>query len=204
LPSTPSSAPPDGSRPKRRGLGTVLLIALVLVAVVAVVAAVRADSGSSGSESAYTPKDASTSGIAVPGDQAPDFDLDALRGPGRVRLAQFAGKPLIINFWASYCVPCRKEFPLFRETQKRYRKDGLEIVGITFKDLTDDARSFAKKHDASWHLADGGDRDPVGREYGVRSPPQTFFIDRQGKIVSRFYGAPAADRFDDEVEKILG
>jgi cytochrome c biogenesis protein CcmG, thiol:disulfide interchange protein DsbE len=178
----------------------------VVVATIAVIATVRA--GSSGSEgstngSGLTPADASVRGIATPGEPAPAFDLPALRGSGRVQLSAYRGKPVIVNFWASYCIPCRKEFPLFRETQAKHRQDDLKIIGITFKDLPGDARRFADEHDATWHLANGGDRDPVGRAYGVRSPPQTFFIDRHGTIVSRFYGAPARTEFEAQVRKIL-
>ncbi len=182
-----------------------MLIGVIILAVVAVVATLSADDGNNAAvpDSGLTPADASTAGVAVPGDQAPDFDLPALRGSGRVKLSEFAGKPLIVNFWSSYCIPCRKEFPLFRETQAKYRADGLEIVGITRKDLVGDARDFAKKQRANWPLAYGGEGDPVGRAYGVRANPQTFFIDRHGKIVSRFYGAPSGDRFDAEVRKVI-
>ncbi len=176
---------------------------MVVLAAIAVFATVRADNGNGSQGTGLKPSDASSAGVAVPGDRAPDFDLPALRGPGQVRLADLRGKPVIVNFWASYCIPCRKEFPTFRAAQTKYAKDGLAIVGITFKDLIGDARAFAKEQRANWTLAQGGDGDPVGRAYGVRALPQTFFIDRSGKIVSRFFGAPSGDRFDAEVRKIL-
>jgi cytochrome c biogenesis protein CcmG, thiol:disulfide interchange protein DsbE len=201
LPSTPSSASPEPGRRSRVGVGTLILVGLLVLAAVAVFAAVRADT--SGSDASSPTPRVSTAGIAPAGSPAPDFDLPKLRGPGRVRLADLAGKPVIVNFWASYCIPCRKEFPTFRKVEAKYRAQGLEIVGITFKDLAGDARRFANQQDATWTLALGGDGDPTGRAYGVRSPPQTFFIDRAGKIVSRFYGAPSNDRFDAEVRKII-
>lgn len=175
---------------------------MLILAAVAVVATIRADEGkSSGSGSA--PVKTSTAGVAPKGSPAPDFDLARLRGPGRVRLSDLRGKPVIVNFWASWCVPCRKEFPTFRAAQGKYRAQGLEIVGITFKDLTGDARAFAKQQRANWSLVKGGDGDPVGRAYGVRALPQTFFINRHGTIVARYFGAPSGDRFDAEVQKIL-
>ena len=174
---------------------------MLILAAVAVIATIRADdSGSSGSGA---PVKTSTAGVAPRGAQAPDFDLARLRGPGRVRLADLRGKPVIVNFWASWCVPCRKEFPTFRAAQTKYRAQGLEIVGITFKDLTGDARAFAKQQHANWTLAQGGDGDPVGRAYGVRALPQTFFINRHGTIVARYYGAPSGAGFDAEVARIV-
>jgi cytochrome c biogenesis protein CcmG/thiol:disulfide interchange protein DsbE len=179
-----------------------VLIGVLVIAVVAVIATVQADNGdSSGSDA--EPVKTSTAGVAPPGSQAPDFDLARLRAPGRVRLADLRGKPVIVNFWASYCIPCRKEFPTFRAAQAKYRAQGLQIVGITFKDLSGDSRAFAKQQRANWDLAIGGDGDPVGKAYGVRALPQTFFIDRRGTIVARYFGAPSGDRFDQEVRKIV-
>jgi cytochrome c biogenesis protein CcmG/thiol:disulfide interchange protein DsbE len=173
-----------------------------VVAAIAVFATIQADSGDS-SDANPPPGRATTKGIASPGTVAPDFDLARLRGPGRVKLAALRGQPVIVNFWASYCFPCRKEFPLFRDAQAKYRRDGLRIVGITFKDLTEDAKRFAKQQRATWDLAEGGEGDPVGRAYGVRALPQTFFINRRGVIVARYFGAPSGDRFDAEVRKII-
>ncbi|MGZ4690168.1 MAG: TlpA family protein disulfide reductase [Acidimicrobiia bacterium] len=169
---------------------------MLALAAVAVFATIRADNSA-------TVK-TSIAGVATKGSRAPDFDLAALRGPGRVKRSQFAGKPLIVNFWASWCVPCRKEFPTFRAAQAKYRAKGLAIVGINFKDLTGDARRFAKQQRATWTLAKGGDGDPVARAYGVRAIPQTFFIDRNGTIVSRFYGAPSGAGMDAEIQRIIG
>jgi cytochrome c biogenesis protein CcmG/thiol:disulfide interchange protein DsbE len=175
---------------------------VLVLAAIAVFAVVSADDGGSpASES--PPAETSTAGVAQRGSPAPDFDLARLRSPGRVRLADLRGRPVIVNFWAAWCVPCRKEFPTFREAQARYREDGLAIVGITFKDLPDDARRFAKQQRANWLLAEGGDGDPVGKAYGVRALPQTFFVNRRGIIVARYFGAPSGDDFDAAVQKIL-
>jgi cytochrome c biogenesis protein CcmG/thiol:disulfide interchange protein DsbE len=184
------------------GIGTLVFVGVLVLAAIAVFATIRADTGES-PQSDLPPGRATVKGIATRGSTAPDFDLPRLRGPGRVKLADLAGRPVIVNFWASYCFPCRKEFPLFRKAQAEYRRDGLQIVGITFRDLTDDARAFAKQQRATWDLVEGGENDPVARAYGVRALPQTFFIDRDGVIVARYFGAPSGDTFDDEVRKII-
>jgi len=180
-----------------------VLIGVVALGAIAVLAMVSADDGGTTAEPPPNSKATSVAGVATAGTQAPDFDLPRLRGDGNVKLADLRGTPVIINFWASWCVPCRKEFPLFQKTQTEYRADGLEIVGITYKDLTGDARDFARDQKANWILAEGGDGDPVAKEYGVRAIPQTFFIARDGTISARYYGAPSGERFDAEVRTII-
>lgn len=177
-----------------------------MLAVIAVVAMVRADDGdSTGSRPVpdEEPRSPSIAGVAETGSTAPPFELARLHGPGTVSLAGFRGIPVIVNFWASWCIPCRKEFPLFGEARAEYAPDELAIVGITYRDLPDDARRFARDHDATWTLAEGGDGDPVAKEYGVRAMPQTFFVDRDGTIVRRYYGAPTRAAFEAEVAALV-
>jgi cytochrome c biogenesis protein CcmG/thiol:disulfide interchange protein DsbE len=121
-----------------------------------------------------------------------------------VTLASLRGHPVVINFWASWCVPCREEFPIFRRAyEEHHDRDGLEIVGIARRDIEDDARSFARSQHATWTLA-LDESDDAGRAYGVRAMPQTIFVDRTGHIVTRYYGAPASQaRFDATLARIL-
>lgn len=180
-----------------------------MVGLLGVVLAVSGDDGGSGDASSSGASGASgarrpTSVAAGPAEvdaPAPGFTLPGLDG-GSVALADSAGKPVMVNFWASWCNPCRKEFPLFRAAQEKYAQQGLTIIGVSYKDIPADARAFVADQDAQWSFA----RDPEGKlaeAYGVRAVPQTFFIDPDGTIVSRVFGITSAKDLDAEIRKIL-
>ncbi len=184
---------------KHGGILFGILAAAILVAV-AVGSAVG--SGSDDATIDAGPAKTRIAGRATAGTLAPDFDLRRLTGGGRVSVRSLRGRPVVVNFWASWCGPCREEFPLFHELAAKHRGDDLAIVGITFRDLDGDARAFARTHGGTWTMVKGGEGDPVARAYGVRSPPQTFFIDRRGVIRARAYGPPSAAALDAEVARI--
>jgi cytochrome c biogenesis protein CcmG/thiol:disulfide interchange protein DsbE len=131
------------------------------------------------------------SGAPGPGVVAPPFDVAALRGSRRVRLADYAGRPVVLTFWASWCIECRQEFPRLNALVRKHRGTDLAVVGITYRDLTGDARHFARDQEATFTLAQGGDGDPVAEDYGIRAIPQIYFIDRAGVIRDRMFGAPS-------------
>ena len=186
--------------PARRRRGGVLLGALALgIAVAAGIGAIR------GSDTADLTIDAGPArtrvpGVAAAGSVAPLFDLPALNGNARVSLAALRGKPVIVNFWASYCGACRAEFPLLAKIAAEHRE--VAVVGITYKDIPSDSRQFARKHHATWTLAKGGDGDAAGRAYGIRAIPQTFFIDRHGVIRARAFGLPSTAALNAVVTRI--
>src|SRR4051794_30027225 len=130
-------------------------------------------------------------GAPGPGVVAPAFDVAALRGPGRVRLADYAGRPVVLTFWASWCISCRTEFPHLNALTRTYRGTDLAVVGITYRDLAPDSRQFAKDFHATFTLAEGGDGDPVAKDYGIRAIPQLYFIDRACVIRARMFGTPS-------------
>jgi cytochrome c biogenesis protein CcmG/thiol:disulfide interchange protein DsbE len=179
---------------------------LVTAAVVGVAAWVGATNDGSSSPASTTSTSTrphvSTPGVATAGSMAPDFVLPRLRGDGDVRLRELRGKGVVVNFWASWCIPCRKEFPVLRRVQRQYRDDGLEIVGIVYNDIPSDARAFARDERATWSLVTD-ERRATAIDYGVRAIPQTFFITPDGRISQRYFQAPSEGTFDAEVEKIL-
>ena len=141
-----------------------------------------------------------TSPTAV-GQAAPDFILADLDG-NPVRLADLRGRPVIVNFWASWCGPCVEEFPLLRDAAERHEAEGLAIVGIVYQDRSEAARSFMERTGATWPAAmDPGER--VASAYGILAPPETFFIGRDGTIVARQIGQFSAASLDEKVAAII-
>ncbi len=96
-------------------------------------------------------------------------------------LASLRGSPVIVNFWASWCGPCRDEFPLLADAEKRHAAEGLVVVGALFKDDADPARAFVAAQGATWATVADPDRS-IGGAWKVLAPPQTFFVDRDGVI----------------------
>ena len=88
---------------------------------------------------------------------------------------------MIVNFWASYCASCVEEFPLLKSALADHKIDGLAVVGIVFQDRSEAARSFMSRMQATWPAAMDTTGD-VAQSYGVFAPPESFFIDRDGRI----------------------
>ena len=136
------------------------------------------------------------------GDPAPNFALTDLDG-NAVRLADLRGRPVIVNFWASWCGPCIEEFPLLLDASAAHRGDGLAVVGIVFRDRSEPARAFMTRMGAAWPTAMDPD-EAVATRYGIIGPPDTFFIDRNGVIVGRQIGQLSAADLEQGLAQILG
>jgi len=150
----------------------------VAAACLAAVVAVSAVAGSAGSAGGT---------VAHADPAAPGFSLARLGQPGhRVSLSDYAGKPLVVNFWASWCAPCQQETPLLA---RFYRTEGgrVTIVGLDENDSADSAQKFASAKGVSYPLG----FDPqlaAANAYGVVALPQTFFLDARHRIVDRIFG----------------
>jgi cytochrome c biogenesis protein CcmG/thiol:disulfide interchange protein DsbE len=144
-----------------------------------------------------------TSGTAVAktGQQAPPITGTALDGSA-IDLAAYRGKPVVVNFWASWCTPCRNEFPMFKEKLAALgKKDGLVILGVLYKDQTPLAQAFLQDFGATWPSVN----DPDGKTaaaYRVVAPPQTYFIDADGVLRGIQIGEVRAEDFDTQYAKI--
>lgn len=135
------------------------------------------------------------------GSMAPDFVLADLDG-NPVRLADLRGRPVIVNFWATWCGPCVEEFPLLREASERHAGDGLAIVGIVYQDRSEAARAFMVRTGATWPAAMDPD-DTVAGAYGIVAPPETYFIGRDGTIVARQIGQLSAASLEEKLAAIM-
>jgi cytochrome c biogenesis protein CcmG, thiol:disulfide interchange protein DsbE len=199
LPSTRSSEPSD--RPPRHRGWLIIVAGVLTVGVVAgVLVAVLGD----GSESGGTMRPGSVTGSGGEvGAPAPDFRLPALDGRGEVSLADFRDRPVVVNFWASWCNPCRQEFPLLKQTLRDHRADQLAVIGVTYQDIPSDSRSFVKKRGATWPQAVDDD-GAVAKAFGVHAIPQSFFIRADGTIAARVFGFTSESALAAPLAKLLG
>src|ERR1035441_697377 len=133
---------------------------------------------------------------------APDFELASLDG-GNVKLSSLRGKAVLLNFWATYCGPCKVEMPWFVELQKEYGPQGFQIVGVAMDDAsTEDIAKFTKEMGVNYPILLG--KESVSETYGgVGVLPTTFFIDRDGKLIAREFGLQSRSVFVDHIKKAL-
>ena len=169
-----------------------MALALALVAtivILAVVAAVR-------------PKPPTNAPGIAKGNAAPAISGTTLDGT-TFDLAALRGRPVIVNFWGPSCVPCRDEFPLFKQELAAHAADGLAIVGILTYDGPDDARAFIAQYGATWPTV----QDPTGAirtTYRVVGRPQSYFIDRDGVLREISVGQVTSSLFDADYALISG
>ena len=133
---------------------------------------------------------------------APDFSLESLDGP-TMRLSDLRGKAVLLNFWATWCGPCKIEMPWFVDLQKKYGSQGLQIVGVAMDDASkDDIAKFAKDMGVNYPILIG--KEAVGDQYGgVPALPETFLIGRDGKIVDKIIGLRGKSEIEDSIKKAL-
>ena len=135
--------------------------------------------------------------------QAPDFALQTLDGK-TLHLSDFRGKVVVLNFWATWCEPCKIEMPWFVELQKQYGPSGLQFLGVAMDDASPrEIASFAHDMGVNYPILLG--KEAVGDAYGgVQFLPETFYIDRHGKLVDRAFGLKGRGETEDHVKKALG
>ena len=147
------------------------------------------------------------------GKTAPNFTLKNLQGKN-VSLADYKGKAVQLNFWATWCAPCKIETPWLIDLEKQYAPQGFEILAVSFDDLDkDDPKLLAKDMAEIVHgahelkigypvLIDG---DSISKAYGdVEVFPTSFFVDRSGKIVAASMGLTSKDDLEEDIRKALG
>lgn len=149
--------------------------------------------GSSSAPLAYTA--ASTAKV-----QAPKFTLTDIEGR-RLSLSDYRGKVVILDFWAPWCPPCKREIPDFIALQKQYESRGLQIIGIGL-DQQENVASFARENGINYPVLIGD--DDISKLYGgISGIPTTFIIDKEGNVSSRFEGFNDKTVFEEAIKKLL-
>jgi cytochrome c biogenesis protein CcmG/thiol:disulfide interchange protein DsbE len=134
---------------------------------------------------------------------APNFSLPNLDGHGKVDLASFRGKVVVLNFWASWCPPCHAEAPTFNQIQRTYGPRGVAVVGVDSQDFAGDARAFARDLHVNYTLVHDSSNDVTNR-WGVTSGfPVTFVINRAGDVQKMFVTQVTSPMLDAALQPLL-
>jgi cytochrome c biogenesis protein CcmG, thiol:disulfide interchange protein DsbE len=125
-------------------------------------------------------------GPPAPGDEAPSFSAPVLGAERTLALEDLRGRPVILNFWASWCEPCRDEAPMLNSAVDRYG-ERIYVVGVNIRDSKDDALAFARRHDYSFPSVVDDDL-AIYNDYGLTGQPESFVIDDGGRVFEHVQG----------------
>ena len=139
---------------------------------------------------------------------APSFTLPRVDSTGDLALSSLRGKAVVVNFWASWCIPCKDEAPFLQKTYANYRDQGLVVLGVDAQDFRQDAKRFLRRFGITYPIVYDGEGSTLGK-WGVTGFPETFFVDRQGRLVGeRIAGSVEIERnretFDRGIRLALG
>jgi thiol-disulfide isomerase/thioredoxin len=142
-------------------------------------------------------------GDPAKGSVAPTFELKSIPDGKSVALASFRGKAVLLNFWATWCGPCKIEMPWLVDLQKKYGPQGLQIVGVAMDDTdSKEIADFAQKMGVNYVVLKGTEK--VGDLYGgVDRLPLTYYVDRSGKVVDETVGLASESVIEDAIKKAL-
>ncbi len=135
------------------------------------------------------------------GKTAPDFTLSRLDRPGKLRLSALRGKVVVLNFWASWCFPCKKEAPVLQAASKRWAAR-VVVLGVDVNDFRGDARRFMRRHGITYPVVHDNENVTLPK-YGLTGLPETFFLDRRGRVVRHVPGEVSASDVQAGVEEAL-
>lgn len=136
-------------------------------------------------------------------EKAPDFTLKNDQGEN-VRLAEQRGKVVMINFWASWCTPCRKEMPLLDELHERYKSAGFTLFGINVEQNTEAAKAFLEDVGVTFPIL-YDPKSEVSRAYQVKAMPTTVMVDRDGEVryVNRGYKEGDEEKYRQQIRELI-
>lgn len=142
-----------------------------------------------------------TSGLEI-GDTAPKGDLPRLGGGGTQSLDDYRGRWVLVNFWASWCEPCREEAPALERFQREHGGPKFTVLGIDTQDLTSDGLAFTREFRLSYPQLHDGDGD-AAEDYGTTGVPENFLVDPRGKVRMVVLGPISEERLNEEVAPLL-
>ncbi|MBN18692.1 MAG: hypothetical protein CL758_04345 [Chloroflexi bacterium] len=143
----------------------------------------------------------SKSGFTRVGEKAPDFEFILINNSQKFILSENFGKSLVINFWASWCPPCREESELLEKTYKEFNNQNVHFIGVNIQDTLTEAKSYIDQYKITY--PNGMDTDgKISIDYGVIGLPVTFFVNKEGIIVTRWVGAITEEQLHSNISKI--
>jgi peroxiredoxin len=190
-PGTPAARGGENSRHSGRRDPVILIVVAMVISIMLVFGVQKAH---------HSP--VRTPAGKLQGQPAPDFSLTALDGK-TMKLSDFRGKAVLLNFWATWCEPCKVEMPWFVDLQKKYGPQGLQVLGVAMDDASPaEISGFARKMGVNYPVLLG--KEEVGAQYGgIEYLPSTFYIGRDGKVLDHVFGLVSRSEIETNVQKAL-
>jgi cytochrome c biogenesis protein CcmG/thiol:disulfide interchange protein DsbE len=183
------------TKAQRRGMGMLALSAVALLGLIVLLAARLMAAGQAVSK---------TPAFSLTGKAAPDFTASLYSGAAgkTLRLNALKGKPVVINFFASWCTPCVAEAPLLAAGARKYQAQGVVFIGIVYEDTEQNSLDFARQYNVPYAIASDPNGD-IAIAYGVTGVPETVFINSRGVVVSKIYSVSDSATLDRSIQAIL-
>jgi cytochrome c biogenesis protein CcmG/thiol:disulfide interchange protein DsbE len=194
--TTATRTPARMALAQRRGMVTLAISAVILLGLIGLLVARLVAASQTVSTSSF---------YALVGKPAPDFTTTLYTGaPGQTfHLAAMKGKPVVLNFFASWCPPCQEEAPILNKGWQQYaERDGVVFIGVVYQDSQQSAMGFAQQYDVPYAIA-ADSNGATAIAYGVTGPPETIFINREGIVVSKYGGPLDAKSLASSIQAIL-